>query len=341
MPTQVSIVVLTWNNLDYLKQFLPILIDRTPSDKAAIIIADNGSEDGTVAWLTTEFPDIEVISFNTNYGFTGGYERAMQQVTTPFSVLLNSDIEVLPGWLDPLLETMTDRRVAAVMPKINSHSVPSSFEYAGAAGGWIDQYGYPFCRGRVFSTIEEDSGQYDDQVSVFWASGACMMVRMETYRKAGGLDTAFFAHMEEIDLCWRFKRLGYEVWCNPASTVLHVGGGTLPNEHPHKIYLNFRNSLLLLYKNLPLRNRRKILFIRKILDGIAAIQFMISGKFSFVSSVLKAHRHYHKMLRQYQKSDTWPQAQASDTVIQSGLYKGSIVWDYFVRGRKKFTDLKF
>ncbi|MCD6332463.1 MAG: glycosyltransferase family 2 protein, partial [Bacteroidales bacterium] len=223
MPKRVSVVILTWNNLEHLKQFLPLLLERTQDDSIEIIIADNHSKDHTTTWITDHYPGIRLLTFKKNLGYAGGYAAALSQIHSEFFLLLNSDVEVLPGWLPPLVEVMEDTDVAAVMPKILSKKDPRYFEYAGAAGGWIDRYGYPFCRGRIFNTLEKDTHQYDQIIPVFWASGACMLVRRESYLEAGGFDPDFFAHMEEIDLCWRFQKRGLKILYQPHSTVLHVG----------------------------------------------------------------------------------------------------------------------
>lgn len=338
MNKPVSIVILTWNNLHFLKDFLPVLQDRTPRNLAEILIADNGSQDGTVQWLEEFHPEIPLLSFGFNLGFTGGYIQALREVKTPYALLLNSDVEVRSGWLQPLLKTMENEKIGAVMPKILSHADPSHFEYAGASGGFIDRYGYPFCRGRLFNAIEQDIGQYNTSREVFWATGACLMVRMKAYEESGGLDPAFFAHMEEIDLCWRMHRIGYEIHVNPESEVLHVGGGSLPNETPHKIYLNFRNNLLLLQKNLPDEIRSKTLFRRKLLDGIAAFQYLIKFKWRFVMAILKAHRHYGKMKKQLNRSDI-PHQTVEETTNHPGWYNGSVVSAFFLSRIRDFQHL--
>ncbi len=331
---QATVVILAWNNLEYLKRFLPTLVDYTPADEALVMVADNGSSDGSVAWIKVNFPKVSVLPLDRNHGFTGGYIRALKEVGTPLAVLLNSDIEVKRGWLKPLLLTMQDPLIGAAMPKILSHADPAKFEYAGASGGMIDRYGYPFCRGRVFAHLEHDHGQYNKPCQVFWASGACMMVRMDAYHKAGGLDERFFAHMEEIDLCWRIHRSGYQVWVNPESEVLHVGGGSLPNEHPHKIFYNFRNSLLMLRKNLSRVDRRGILWMRMILDGVAAFKYLLNGKVTLALAILKAHAGYYQLRRNYPE----PEHRIKLREIP-GYYPFSTVWRYFVRGTKTYDKL--
>jgi len=330
-----TVVILTWNNFDFIRRFLPVMVDHTPPDQAAIMIADNGSTDASLEWISAHYPQIEILTLGQNYGFTGGYLRALRQVKTSLAVLMNSDIEVRPGWIEPLLEIARSAKVGAVMPKILFQKDPSLFEYAGASGGYIDRYGYPFCRGRLFDRVEKDQGQYDQPANVFWASGACMMLSMKAYREAGELDEGFFAHMEEIDLCWRMQLRGYEIKVNPASEVWHVGGGTLPNEHPHKLFLNFRNSLLMLHKNLAKQERFKTLLIRMLLDGVAAIKYLLAGKWHFFSAVLKAHMAFHR-LRKHTKN----QHSSLKLTALTGVYPGSVVYQYFIRGKKSFAALK-
>ena len=268
--TRVKIVILNWNGRDYLKRFLPTLVSRTPG--AGIVVADNGSTDDSVRFLERSYPQVELLRLDRNYGYAEGYNRALAGLNAEYFVLLNSDVEVTEGWLDPLVRTLDgDGSVAAVSPKIRSFGEPDKFEYAGAAGGFIDFLGYPFCRGRILDSIESDKGQYDDPREVFWASGACMAVRADVFRSLGGFDGDFFAHMEEIDFCWRAQLAGYAVRVEPRSCVLHVGGGTLPNNSPQKIYLNFRNNLCMLFKNLSPLSFWPVLFARMALDGAAAL----------------------------------------------------------------------
>ena len=248
----VSIVILNWNGEKFLKKFLPILINNTKTDDIEIVVADNGSTDNSIELLKSTFTQVRTIILDKNYGFAGGYNKELTQIDSEYFVLLNSDIEVTEHWLDNLLNYMVlHKEVAACQPKILSQVNRSYFEHAGASGGFIDKYGFPFCRGRIFGKVEQDTGQYDNTIDVFWATGACLMIRSEVFKKVGGLDDEFFAHMEEIDLCWRLKNRAYRIVCVPESTVYHVGGGTLHTEHPYKTYLNFRNNLLMLYKNLP------------------------------------------------------------------------------------------
>jgi GT2 family glycosyltransferase len=335
---EVSVIILSWNSLDFLRRFLPSILEHTPADRARLVIADNGSTDGTVDWMRAEYPDIELVAFDHNHGYAGGYHKALENRAERYAILLNSDVEVVPGWLDELVDFMeTHPDAGAVAPKILSYENRSDFEYAGAAGGWIDRFGYPFCRGRIFSAIEKDSGQYDEPARIFWASGACLMIRLEAYRKAGGLDPHFFAHMEEIDLCWRLHSTGYEVWFTPSTRIFHVGGGALPNESPRKLYLNFRNNLLLLKKNLPHHKQHRIILMRKILDGVAALQYLMKGKIAFSLSVLRAHRDFSRLWkREYEKYEA--RVHPHPERIE-GWYNQSIVAAFFLAGRRRFSDL--
>ena len=306
-----AIVILNYNTRDYLRQFLPGLIASCAGQDAQVIVADNASTDGSVELLQAEFPEVPRILFTENHGFTGGYNRALAQVEADYYLLINSDIEVPEGWLDPLVEWM-DRHpgCGACGPKLLSYHQRSHFEYAGAAGGRLDRYGYPFCRGRILQRVEQDLGQYDTPAQVLWVSGACLLVRSSVWKQLGGLDERFFAHMEEIDLCWRMQLRGWSVWMVPESFVYHIGGGTLPNESPFKLRLNFRNNLWLLEKNLPgtiralhpdlpekkchQRARRRI-FVRKCLDGCSALVYLVTGRWSFFRSVVEAHREYRQL----------------------------------------------
>jgi GT2 family glycosyltransferase len=339
MP-KASVVILNWNSLEFVKSFLPVLHRYTPAESAEIVIIDNGSNDGSPGWIRQNYNDIRIIQLDRNYGYSGGYALGLKEIHSDFAVLINSDIEVTEGWIDGMLGFMeTHPEAGALAPKILSYDNRDHFEYAGAAGGWIDRYGFPFCRGRIFNSIEKDSGQYDEPAKVFWASGACLMVRMESYRRAGGLDPHFFAHMEEIDLCWRLQLSGYGIWYYSGSIVFHVGGGTLPNESPYKLYLNFRNNLLLLFKNLGPAERSRILFIRMIFDGIAAFQYLLKGKFSNFGAVLRAHRDFKKMKRSEYKDYEF--TTLADAKTLHGLYRGSIVIGFFIRGFRVFRQVPF
>jgi GT2 family glycosyltransferase len=335
----VSIVILNWNGQRYLEQFLPIPVKYTPHPEAEIVVADNGSTDHSMQYMEKEFPSIRTLRLEKNYGFSGGYNRALEQIDSTYFLLLNSDIEVTEGWLEPMLKVMKENeKVAACTPKLLNYHQKTHFEYAGAAGGFIDRFGYPFCRGRIFDAMEEDLGQYDDSTELFWGTGACLLVRSDLWFKVGGLDHQFFAHMEEIDLCWRLKKMGYVILSVPDSTVYHVGGGTLERGNPRKTFLNFRNNLLLLYKNLPSGQRGITIFIRVIFDGISALRFLLQGAFKDFWAVLRAHRAFYGMKGSY-KGTGKKNKTGKNNVIVSGIYPGSIVADFFLLGKKSFEQL--
>lgn len=329
---RVAVVILNWNGKSFLEKFLPSVIEH--SENATIYVADNASSDDSVALVHNHFPTVKLIETGSNLGFAGGYNAALADLTEEFFVLLNSDVEVSANWLQPMVELMdSDSSVVVCQPKILQYNNRSSFEYAGAAGGFIDKFGFPFCRGRIFETCEEDNGQYDEPTEVFWATGACMFVRSEVYHQLGGLDADFFAHMEEIDFCWRTKRSGWKVMAEPRSTVYHVGGGTLSKSNPRKTFLNFRNGLELLCKNLPKSRLVPVLFVRMVLDGIAALKFLLSGQSQDFVAVFKAHMAFYGRLR------TTLNKRTGNFDSVSGIYQRSIVTDYFLRGIKKFSDL--
>ena len=297
-----AVVILNWNTKDFLEKFLPPLIESTEGLDAEVIVADSASTDASMEMMSEKFPKIRQIRLEKNYGFTGGYNRSLALVEAEYYVLINSDIEVPKNWLSPLVEWMdTHPECGACGPKLHSWYDRDMFEYAGAAGGYLDRYGYPFCRGRVMSKIEKDTGQYDTPANVLWVSGACLMVRSSLWNSLGGLDDRFFAHMEEIDLCWRIQLSGFKVTLVPSSVVYHIGGGTLPKKSPYKLFLNYRNNLLMLENNLPKtigrkRARRRIL-TRMILDGMSGIVYLITGKWESFKAVVKAHREYRKLRR--------------------------------------------
>ncbi len=335
---EVSVIILSWNSLSWLRKFLPALLAHTPANIADLHVVDNGSSDGVADWLTQEHPEVIFRALDQNYGYAGGYKKAIEGINTKYVVLLNSDVEVTPGWITTLVSFMENHPLAgAVAPKILSYQNREYFEYAGAAGGWIDRYGYPFCRGRIFNKVEKDLGQFNEPAKVFWASGACLMVRVEAYLKAGELDPLFFAHMEEIDLCWRMHASGYEVWYDPDTVVLHVGGGTLPNESPRKLYLNFRNNLLLLRKNLPPDQKTSVILMRKILDGVAAIQYLAKGKPRFFFAVIRAHLDFNRLWKK-EYADYQGKTHSNPSEIE-GWFQGSIVSAFFLAGKQKFSDL--
>lgn len=299
---KLAVIILNWNGKEMMKTFLPSVVENTVGDGVKVIVADNGSTDGSVEWLKETFPTVEVLAFPENYGFAGGYDRAIKMVGAEYTLLLNSDVETPAGWWEPLLnfmETMPD--AGAVQPKILSFRDKTKFEHAGAAGGLLDRMGYPYARGRIFSSVEEDKGQYDSPkaVKVAWASGAAMLVRTKAYFEAGGLDHDFFAHMEEIDLCWRMYLQGYSVYALSDSLVYHYGGGSLAYGNPRKTYLNFRNNLLMLHKNLPKKAGRKFLFLRRLVDTLAFLFFVIQFKFGDAKAVIRAHNDFRRMKKLY------------------------------------------
>ena len=336
---QTAVVILNWNGEKYLQQFLPILIKYTNNPDTEIIVADNASTDSSVSMLKEQFPTVKTIVLDKNYGFAGGYNKALALIEADYYVLLNSDVEVTQNWLEPIINYMVEHEdVAACQPKILSYYNRTHFEHAGAAGGYIDKFGFPFCRGRVLGISEEDLGQYDTISDIFWATGACMVVRSETYWKVGGLDDDFFAHMEEIDLCWRLKSRGYRAVCIPECTVFHIGGGTLNVESPHKTYLNFRNNLLMLYKNLPAKALKKILFWRFVFDYAAALQLFITGKPQNAFSVFKARKDYKMMLPNFEEKRK-ENILYSTTENPTEILPKSIVLNYYLRGKKTFSSL--
>lgn len=330
----VAVVILNWNGKKFLEQFLPGVLACTGSD-ARVIVADNASTDDSVAWLRKYFPEVKLIQNRVNGGFATGYNEALRQVEADYYVLLNSDIEVTPGWLRPVIELMeADKRIGACQPKIRSWHNRAKFEYAGAAGGFIDKYGYPFCRGRVFFSLEEDKGQYDDNVEIFWATGACMFVRAGLYHQLGGLDDDFFAHMEEIDFCWRLKLAGYKVMACGASEVYHVGGGTLPKNSPFKTYLNIRNNIVLLYKNLPSNRLLQVFLVRAVLDVVAAFHFLLSSGVDDFTAVFKAHYSFYKNLSKHRKKRN-----EITQVEVSEMYEGNIVVAHYIKQLKRYSEL--
>lgn len=329
-----AVVILNWNGREFLKKFLPSVLKHTPQD-VRVIVADNASHDDSVGMLQAEFPSVEIIRNKTNGGFAKGYNDALALIDTDYYILLNSDIEVTERWIEPVIALMeSDRSIAACQPMIRSYNSPELFEYAGAAGGFIDMFGYPFCRGRLFQSVERDLGQYNDTREVFWATGACLFVRADLFRDNGGFDEDFFAHMEEIDFCWRMKHLGHKIMVCPESKVFHVGGGTLPKKSSFKTYLNMRNNITLLYKNLPSQRLVPVFASRLILDGIAAFKFLVDGGFGDFKAVLHAHLSFYRHFNTHKnKRQRIPHRQVSQ------VYKGNIVVDYFLRGIRKFSQI--
>ena len=336
---KLAIVILNWNGVEMLKTYLPSVVDYSREDNVQIYVADNASIDNSVTWVRSSYPLVRLILLTENYGFAGGYNRALKEISSDYYLLLNSDVRVTPHWLRPLIGYMDKHsEVAACQPKLMSMKNTSSFEYAGACGGFIDYLGYPFCRGRIFNTIELDKGQYNTPLHVFWATGAALMIRSVDYWNAGGLDDRFFAHMEEIDLCWRLRRLNREIVCIPSSTVYHVGAATLKKENPRKTLLNFRNNLLMLYKNLPEKELRSVLFIRSILDFVAAMFFALKGNIGNAFAIFKAHREF-RMMKSSFSSDRSRLLSKSRLEDIPERVRGSILYSYYIQRRRKFSDL--
>ena len=308
MNSSIAVVILNWNGLKFLQEFVPILIERSPSNalEHTIYIADNGSTDGSIEWLQSTYShnELQVVTLDRNYGFTGGYNRAFEKIKEQayhkYYILLNSDVEVSQDWLSPLHQFMEERpEVGICGPKVRSYHNREYFEYAGACGGMLNIFGYPYCRGRNLFGVEKDKGQYDTPTEIFWASGTSLMIRSELWHELGGLEESFFAHMEEIDLCWRAKRSGHQVWIVPQSVIYHVGGGTLSNNSPNKLYLNFRNNLLMLNRNLPPKGKKLKIFFRQCLDGVIAIIYLLTGKVPYFKAVIRAHKDYRAMISGY------------------------------------------
>ncbi len=339
--TKLSIVILNWNGISFLKTFLPEVVKTAAIPNVEVVVADNGSTDESVQWIKENLQEVKVIEFDTNYGFTGGYNRALKRIDSEYYLILNSDVKPTEEWLQPLIAEMdSDQNIAACMPKTLAFHSPTHFEYAGAAGGYIDRFGFPFCRGRILSHVEEDKGQYNDTGDIFWATGACMMVRASAYHEVGGFDEFFFAHMEEIDLCWRFKNMGYRITFIPNSTVYHVGGGTLPNNNPRKLFLNYRNNLILLVKNLPSGMLLTTLFFRLIMDMAAAFVFLLSGKWRFAMAVIKAYWAFYNKSLHYKKLRKQLEHPSRNT-LHKEIYRGSIIYDFFVKRKKTFSAINF
>ena len=336
MKKDISVVILNWNGSAMLQRFLPSVIRY--SEEAEIIVADNGSTDHSIDLLQEKFPSVRILPFRENYGFAEGYNRAIQQIETPYVLLLNDDVEVTPHWLQPLLAFMNHHpEVAACQPKILSETQRELFEYAGACGGFIDHLGYPYCRGRIFNHVEKDRGQYDQVCPIFWATGAALLVRTDVFRKEGGLDKRFFAHMEEIDFCWRLRSRNYGIYCIPQSTVYHVGGGTLPKSHPRKTFLNFRNNLLMLYKNLPEERLNSTLRIRYFLDLVAALKMLLSGQAKESMAIVKALRTFFKIRHDFdrERKENLRKQQLKDI---PEMRNESLLVAFYLKKKKKFED---
>lgn len=336
---KVSVVILNWNGAEMLRQFLPSVLQHSVGEGIEICVADNASTDASREVLRTEFPEVRLIELDQNYGFAEGYNRALAQVEAEYVVLLNSDVEVTPHWLEPLLSYMDAHpETVACQPKILSQRNKECFEYAGAAGGYMDRYGYPFCRGRIFDTIEKDHGQYNTVQSVLWATGAALFIRLEDYCNAGGLDGQFFAHMEEIDLCWRLRSRGKDIVCIPQSVVYHVGAATLKKENPRKTFLNFRNNLLMLYKNLPERELKHVLFVRGILDVIAALVFYLKRDKENARAVFKARKEFKEIRYSFAASRIENMVKSTDEILPERMHF-SILFKYYLLRKKDFSQL--
>ena len=328
-----------------LRDFLPSVVSHSVLPEAmgevVVYVADNGSTDGSLALLTDVFPTVRTIVFDKNWGFADGYNKAFDQIDAEYAVLLNSDVEVTGGWLLPLVEYMDAHpQVAACQPKLMAYHERESFEYAGAMGGYIDRYGYPYCRGRIFDTVEKDCHQYDADVSLLWATGACLMVRLPIYKEVGGLDGRFFAHMEEIDLCWRMRCRGYEVRSVASSVVYHVGGATLNAGNPRKTFLNFRNNLLMLYKNLPAGELRNVMLVRGVLDYVAAAMFALKGEWGSAKAVVRARKEYRKLKAEFAAAREENVAKAVSMEVPERT-RFSILWRYHLKGCKTFDKLQW
>ena len=333
---RIAIVILNWNGKSFLESFLPDVI-RCSRNVADIVVADNNSTDDSVAFLRMHFPEVVIVLNKSNLGFAGGYNAALKEIKSEYFVLLNSDVQVTGNWIEPVIKMMdADSQIAACQPKIRSYKQKEKFEYAGAAGGFIDKFGYPFCRGRIFSTLEKDENQYNDVIEIFWATGACLFIRSQVFHQLGGFDEEFFAHMEEIDLCWRIHKAGKKIMYCPSSVVYHVGGGTLPKNNPRKTYFNFRNNLMMVYKNAERNKLSSILLFRSVFDLLAAILFLFTSGWQDCMAVFKAHLYFHR----YRKLNPRTQNHKVEEPSTPLIYPGIILFRYFIFGNRKFSDLK-
>ncbi|MBL7702792.1 MAG: glycosyltransferase family 2 protein [Ferruginibacter sp.] len=336
MIPSVAIVILNWNGRKFLEKFLPSVLASTYTNKK-IIVADNASSDDSVSFLKEHYPGVVIIQNSSNEGFAKGYNTALKQVETDYYVLLNSDVEVAPGWIEPVISLMeTDKRIAACQPKLLAYNNKQLFEYAGASGGWLDYFGYPFMRGRIFDHCEKDTGQYDDAAPCFWASGAALFIRSAVFHELKGFDEYFFAHQEEIDLCWRAQLAGYKIYVQPASVVYHVGGGTLPKGNSLKTFLNFRNNLIMLSKNLPLATALWKMPARILLDALSAWRGLFSGDYGYFFALCKAHLHYTGWLLSSKKQSVFPDKRGGKP---AGFFKGSVIWAHFIQKKKTFSEI--
>jgi GT2 family glycosyltransferase len=338
---QIAIVILNWNGVELFDTFLPSVIKYSNSEHIEIIVADNASTDNSIEHLEKFYPSVKIIRSNKNFGFAEGYNQALQNIDAEYLVLINSDVKVTENWIESCISTFEeDEKIVAIQPKILSYNEPGQFEYAGAAGGFIDKFGYPFCRGRILNRIEQDFGQYNQRSQIFWASGACIFVRNSAFKTAGGFDGDFWAHMEEIDLCWRLKNSGFKIVYEPQSVVYHLGGGTLSYGSPKKIYLNFRNNLFMLFKNLPKQQFKRIFIIRMVLDGVAAVKFILGLNFREFWAVVKAHASFYRNLGKL--IDKRKETQKFVLVKEHPeVYPKSIMWKFFIQKKRKFSELNF
>lgn len=333
---KVVIIILNWNGRDYLEKFLPSVLSSSYTG-FEVVVADNGSVDDSVPFLKKNYPQVRIIGFPVNYGFAKGYNEAIKQVDAPYLVLLNSDVEVEQGWLDPMVALLeSDKSIAACQPKLLAFNNKKMFEYAGGSGGWLDSYGYPFARGRIFDICEEDTGQYDNVEPIFWVTGAAMFIRKEVFLEMKGFDEYFFAHQEEIDLCWRIQLAGYKLFSCPASVVYHVGGGTLPRGNTLKTYLNFRNNQIMLFKNLPWSQKWWKIPVRVFFDMVSAWKGLLTGDGGYFIAILRAHLAFAKWLLFKRHRSMFPMKK---TGRLNGLYKGNMVWQHFVKGKKFFSEI--
>ena len=336
---KIAIIILNWNGKKLLAQFLPTVLAHSLGDNSEVVVADNGSTDDSVSFLQTKFSNVPLILLDQNYGFAEGYNRAIAQVNSEYVVLLNSDVETTSDWLQPLVDYMdTHPEVTAVQPKIRAYHDKEKFEYAGAAGGFIDRYGYPFCRGRILDVLETDTGQYDETIPVFWATGACLFIRRKDYIEAGGLDARFFAHQEEIDLCWRLNARSRRVMCIPQSTVYHVGGASLSTDNPRKTYLNFRNNLLMLYKNVQPKRLFSTFAMRYALDFLAFTHQLVLGRFNNARAIVRAHWDFLRMRSSFQpaRNENLDKTTVADIPTH---YAKSVLWKFYFEGRKTYASL--
>ena len=338
---KIAIVILNWNGVKLFPDYLPSVIEHSKGENIEVIVADNGSTDNSLEFLKANFPEVTLLDLKENYGFAKGYNVALNQIDAEYFVLLNSDVKVEPNWIQPCIDQFErDDKVVAVQPKVLSFNEPELFEYAGAAGGFIDKFGYPFCRGRILDKVEKDENQYDLSGEIFWATGACMFVRAKAFKNSGGLDADFWAHMEEIDLCWRMKNQGYKIVYESASVVYHLGGGSLEYGNPKKVYLNFRNNLYMLYKNLPKKKFLPIFLTRMILDGVAALKFLLGAEFKAFGAVAKAHRDFYKNLSAL-RTKRKELLKLASVNSHKQIYPRSIMWKFFVQKKHNFTELNF